>query len=882
MNPYEYYHAIRDSVHSLLGDVGSLKLAYGGNPEAFSILEDLQARLIELQTKHLRLWQLQKRTDYHLELIVSKLESMDTLCGQLSAQLDTANMNAIRKSSRGRNSPRHGFRGCCYPLRSDETMDTVEAVEEQLKIWLETQTAIADILTSQALGVSPRLKTLTRVGYEPLTKLSVLVADVLENGQRKVVVIHGLSGIGKSSLAEYVASHPSERFCEGAVKLQLGQACSMSASGNRRKEYEKLLASKLSALLSDLKNDKMEISRNASLEHIWSTLADTLRGSSYLIVLDDVWETDIISRFTRLLNNDCRYLVTCSTNFIDGEVEATAVEVNLEDVCQVSTAIFRFHSGLCSKQMLPVAGKRLVNYSSHHPLALAIQAEALRGVKVKEWGMTIGPLLQNKLPISQKSRYLSKKKLQLERIMFSSIEFSLSGMEKETKDLFKALAALSWLQPVPVACLQALWVGLGWSNPFMLQARELVRRCLLQRTPDFSHFSLQQTVSLYLETEAHTAVKRLLTSSSPEIHASVAPWLFFFGKVEAKDLAIIAFLNVLRMSEGDLQVQILLAAADVLKSSEILVDLELPKFNKLVGHEIITLLSKASSPTTHASIARYLAVGFNASEFQTFSHDLINAGLIQKITPLLSSKLNLKVLVKNEVADVLAKMARTKADYVIDELLRRDVIKQLVLVLETKLEWIHKSAIDAIVSLFEVGEAAVKQVLEAGLFEIIMIFLEDRKDFKKYRALNILQHLFSTGQNIVFEKVLASNLIEKLETLLQGSTEGLQITTASVYKQLIEIGGDPCLKKIFQTQAVESLCLMLQSSSKSVQLAAINVILQVVEAKGSTCAQRLFKAGALENLGEILQENLEGQTSDDAKILYSLLSEWVLYAQMND
>jgi len=61
----------------------------------------------------------------------------------------------------------------------------------------------------------------------------------------QVVLLVGLSGIGKTCLARQVASNPPERFIHGAVELGLGQWCSRMACSGSKTEYHKHLAKKI-------------------------------------------------------------------------------------------------------------------------------------------------------------------------------------------------------------------------------------------------------------------------------------------------------------------------------------------------------------------------------------------------------------------------------------------------------------------------------------------------------------------------------------------------------------------------------------------------------------------------------------------------------------
>ena len=160
-----------------------------------------------------------------------------------------------------------------------------------------------------------------------------------------------MTGIGKSSLARFVASEPPERFSDGALEIPFGQACSIPAANNNFGEYHSLLAAKICVLLRKLgcKKDQLE---GLNLDNACQVLQEVLTGKSYLIILDDVWEVDITSRLAKLSGNSCKMLVTTRIESVHAITEADKVEIKETDVIEVARNILKYHTQL---EELPVS-----------------------------------------------------------------------------------------------------------------------------------------------------------------------------------------------------------------------------------------------------------------------------------------------------------------------------------------------------------------------------------------------------------------------------------------------------------------------------------------------------------------------------------------------
>jgi GTPase SAR1 family protein len=207
-------------------------------------------------------------------------------------------------------------------------------------------------------------------GY-PVSKKCSYVRELLErDGAHRVVLIVGLSGIGKSCLARQIASDPPFSFVDGAIEIGFGRWCSRAACNGSRSEYHKRLARKICTFLVQIGSMTVKEEVGKDLDDVCCLLQTALVGRSMLILLDDVWEQDIVDRFTRLYDNDCRYLVTTRDEAIYEIAEAEKVEISKDDIKEISREILLYHSLLSVGELsvcitLNLHGPSLVSAAYH-------------------------------------------------------------------------------------------------------------------------------------------------------------------------------------------------------------------------------------------------------------------------------------------------------------------------------------------------------------------------------------------------------------------------------------------------------------------------------------------------------------------------------------
>jgi hypothetical protein len=347
-------------VSAMVTAVGALEQAAADLAEAprrLQVLEDFVSDLDAL-ARQARQRHAHKVPNQHLE---RQLQSLGRLMDQLRANIGKARL-VLSKKGRGK-----GFaRVVRSSVVGDPLVRYVKLIRDDLNWWLELQEltqSVGDVIASTAKSTPSLVRVKSERGY-PVSKKCSYVRKVLErDGGHRVVLIVGLSGIGKSCLARQIASDPPGSFVDGAIEVSFGRWCSRAACNGSRTEYHKRLIRKICKFLVQIGSMTVKEEVGKDLDDVCCLLQTALVGRSMLILLDDVWEQDIVDRFTNLYDNDCRYLVTTRDEAIYEIAEAERVEISKDDIMEISKEILLYHS-LLSVGELPVCFTICLNSTS--------------------------------------------------------------------------------------------------------------------------------------------------------------------------------------------------------------------------------------------------------------------------------------------------------------------------------------------------------------------------------------------------------------------------------------------------------------------------------------------------------------------------------------
>ncbi|WVZ77421.1 hypothetical protein U9M48_025286 [Paspalum notatum var. saurae] len=731
-------------VSAMVSAVGALEQAASDLAEAprrLQVLEDFASDLDALAR--------QSRQRHAHKLHAPQLErqflSLGRLVDQLRANVGKAREALGKKKGKGK--------GLAWVLRSsvvgDPLVRYVKLIKDDLNWWLELQEltqSVGDAIASTARSTPSLVRVKSERGY-PVSKKCSYVRELLERdgGQRRVVLIVGLSGIGKSCLARQIASDPPGNFVDGAIEISFGRWCSRAACNGCRSEYHSRLVRKICTFLVQIGSIDLKEENGKDLDDVCCLLQTALVGKSMLILLDDVWEQDIVDRFTKLYDNDCRYLVTTRDEAIHEIAEAEKVEISKDDIKEISKEILLYHC-LLRVGELPSVAEVLLDRCGHHPLTVAVMGKALRKeTRVEKWEQAISNLSAYATCAPGPVSYVNEKDVETTLTIFGSFEFSLEAMPENSRRFFMVLAAISWEEPVPEACLESIWSALVQDSLFSIVVSKLVEGSLIIKLEDQLLYHMHDMVSLYLVSKTNDAVHTLLSESISEYAALVAPWLFVFGKECVKGPAeqkMRSFFSLLEFME----IEILLGSTtQALMECRSISEFEASRlgFSKILGPRVAEIIS-IGSPDLIFAVTEAITIIFFQSDYTSLAQSLEIAGSIDKLIDLLGVCKDPSTVAN--VSSVLAKISEHVDAAIADEILSRIPMDRISDLLSPENEQWHEIVFTTLSSLTKVGKLkAVETMIESGIDKKLLVLLGNGSEISQHHAIIMLKTFCELG-----------------------------------------------------------------------------------------------------------------------------------------
>ncbi|KAL2531443.1 Disease resistance protein RPP13 [Abeliophyllum distichum] len=280
------------------------------------------------------------------------------------------------------------------------------------------------------------------VGFD---KVATEIAEQLVGGtqQLQLISIFGMPGLGKTTLANKVYNNPSVvyHFYERAM-------CVISQTYNKKDI--------LVAILRSIKNLTKEKIENMDEKILAEDLYKSLKGMRYLIVMDDIWDTEVWDDLKRYFPDDgigSRILITTRNKEIGLEASPRSVIIALpflsEDECWELLQRKVFQDKNCPQELLGI-GKQIAANCRGLPLAVVVIAGVLANMEKKEH-------LWQKV-----ARNLSSHLSQTHDKSIQLLELSYKHLPMHLRPCFLSFGAFEEDTEIPVRKLISLWVAEGF------------------------------------------------------------------------------------------------------------------------------------------------------------------------------------------------------------------------------------------------------------------------------------------------------------------------------------------------------------------------------------------------------------------------------------
>lgn len=754
MDALQVVSAATQIVTSMVGAVRALEQASRNLDEAPKRIRSLEDFVCDLENLMRRIKQ-KHAYKLHNPQLDHQLQSLNSLIERLHPK--------IRKARRmvSKSKIKNLAHVVWTSMAGDPLRKLLNSINDDLNWWLESQILaqnVEKVIELTAQEVPTRLKVKAEQGY-PISSKSKFLRKLLEQEEtHQVILIVGLSGIGKSCLARQVASDPPERFVGGAVELGFGQWCSRAACNGSKSDYQKRLARKISKFLVQIGFWKKIKDENSDLEYLCCLLQEALYGKSILILLDDVWEQDIVERFAKLYDNDCKYLVTTRNEAVYEITEAEKVELSKDDIMEISKSILLYHS-LLAEEELPAAAESLLERCGHHPLTVAVMGKALRKeLRSEKWEKAITDLSTFATCAPGPVSYVNEKEAENTLTIFGSFEFSLEAMPRDSRRLFIALAALSWAEPVPEACLEAIWSILVQKSLFSLAVCKLVEGSLLMKDDTDPLYQVHDMVSLYLDSKTNDSIQMLINGLKAEEIAFICPWFLIFGKENIKNIAEEKVEFSLGVSEEKLVIITIEAILQALMASKSISELEVSRicFSGILGPRIADLISRDSQSLTVVS-AEAITNIFSKGDYCSYIPSLETTGAVDKLAGLLQKSED--PMIQTDILTVLTKLAEFGTPETVDKVLQSIPFDKLATLLSYDAKEWHENMFTILMSLAKVGKSkAVEKMFAFEIDKNLIKLLENGSEVVQHHAIVTLKAFYELAGSPANASLRPANL----------------------------------------------------------------------------------------------------------------------------
>jgi len=529
----------------------------------------------------------------------------------------------------------------------------------------------------------------------------------------------------------------------------------------------------------------------------------------------------------------------------------------------------------------------LLERCGHHPLTVAVMGKALRKeIRAEKWEKAIRNLSTFAKCAPGPVSYVNEKETENTLTIFGSFEFSLEAMTADSRKLFTALAALSWAEHIPEACLEAIWSVLGQESLFPLIVSKLVEGSLLMKTDTDPLYQVHDMVSLYLDSKKNDSVLLLINDSGDEETSFICPWLLIFGNESVKRIAekkIEIFLSVVEEKQAVITLEAIIQA---LMASETISEFETSRasFGSILGPRIEGLISSGSQSLVAVS-AEAITNIFNGSDYCNYFPALESTGAVDKLAIILENCE--EPMIQTNVSTVLAKLAEFGSAETVDKVLHCIPFNQLADLLSPDAEAWHESMFTILMSLAKSGKSkAIERMIACGIEKTLIKLLENGTEVAQHRAIVTLKAFYELGGRQTNESLQPANLnllpwevrlrLERfiisdqnvpLSPRPQTFEDLIDRVLDSNYKQvleamqdlipIIEKAGEPQIRDmILNSPLIRRLLELLQcgnSQQKSMKSESAFLLMKLAFSGGESCIKKYLEYDIISELVKMMQ-----------------------------
>lgn len=296
-------------------------------------------------------------------------------------------------------------------------------------------------------------------------------ATVVSATVQTATSLYGPGGVGKSTLATAIGRDCAvrRRFTDGVIWVKVGQ-----------KAVPTQLQSAIGVTVYKDSPDNYKTERDG-----WLALSQILKGKKALIILDDVWEHELVEHLP-VADTGCRLLITTRSATLAANIDGLDVRLDVLTPEEGARLIAARVGG--GEQPIYLQISQELN---GHTLAVALAAARLKK-RGAAYAQTILEGLKNTAdPFLHLAVHPQDKNLNLSK----SLALSYDALTPEQQKQFRQLGVFAVDSTFPLDALAALW-GENLTNAD-LQAEALCDACLLDHNPDTGRYSQHRVLRAY-------------------------------------------------------------------------------------------------------------------------------------------------------------------------------------------------------------------------------------------------------------------------------------------------------------------------------------------------------------------------------------------------